>query len=104
MCREYDVEFKVRYSTNPGQELYVMGSINELGNWRDFACKMTEIEDDLWITDNLRISSATYFQYKYVVRRCGTHDAIWEKGMDRIADLAILPLVRQSKDGQLKYV
>lgn len=81
-----------------------MGSIEELGNWQDFECGMTMIGDDYWITDSLRIKTASHFQYKYVVKRKGHQEAIWEQGMARIADLAILPLVRQSKDGHVKHV
>jgi hypothetical protein len=65
---------------------------------------MIQIEDNYWITDGLRITSATHFQYKYVVKKGGDSEAIWERGMVRIADLAILPLIRQSKDGHTKHV
>ena len=65
---------------------------------------MTQIEDDYWITDSLRIKTASNFQYKYVVKSSGYKDDIWEQGMARVADLAILPLVRQTKGGNVKHV
>lgn len=104
VCEEFEVEFKVKYQTKPGQKLFVMGSIKELGNWEEFECGMIQIEDNCWITANLRITQPSHFQYKYAVKGYGDQEVIWEQGMVRIADLAILPLIRQSKDGLTKFV
>lgn len=65
---------------------------------------MTQIEGNYWITEGVRINTASHFQYQYAVKRNGDQEAIWEKGMVRIADLAILPLMRESKDGRVKSV
>ena len=76
--------------------LFVMGSTEELGNWEEFKCGMKWTEGHYWVTDNLIIKSAPYFQYKYVTKSEGLQDAVWEKGMDRIADLAILSPLNDS--------
>ena len=69
----------IEYETNLGQNLFVMGSIVELGNWNDFVCKMTWTEGHIWVTDNLVVKSAPYFSYKYVVKGDDMNDeAIWE--------------------------
>ena len=81
-----------------------MGSIEELGKWDEFKCEMTWTEGHYWITDDLRIKSASHFQYKYAVKRDGDWDATWEMGIDRIADLAILPAMNESTDGEVKDV
>ena len=95
---------RVRYETRPGQKLYVMGSIPELGGWKEFKCCMKWTEDHYWISDNLSIKSASYFQYKYAVKDDKEQDSIWELGIDRIADLAILPAVSDPQDPQVKSV
>ena len=57
---------------------------------------MTWTEGHYWITEDLRIKSASHFQYKYAVKRDEEWDATWEMGIDRIADLAILPAMNDS--------
>ena len=77
--------------------MYVMGSIEELGNWEEFKCSMTWTKGHIWITKDLRIKSASYFQYKYAVVGPKGLDTIWEQGLIRIADLAILTPIKESK-------
>ena len=67
-----------------------MGSIEELGSWKTYKCPMKWTEGHYWITENLHISSKSFFTYKYVIMKL--NKAIkWEKGPNRIADLEILP-------------
>ena len=77
-CQEYKIEFKVKYETVPGQKLYVMGSIEELGSWEQFKCCMTWTEGHYWITKDLRIKSASYFQYKYALINDKDSEVVWE--------------------------
>lgn len=79
---------KVRYETKLGQRLYVMGSIPELGNWKQFSCPMEWTEDHVWMTTNLNVK-CHHFMYKYVVK--SDQETVWETGFNRIADLKILP-------------
>ena len=74
-----------------GQMLYVMGGIEELGNWQEYKCPMSWTEGHYWVA-NVDVKSGSYFQYKYVIVNEGGHEEpIWEGGIDRVADLAILP-------------
>lgn len=66
-----------------------MGSIEELGNWKEFKCPMVWNEGHIWEAQDIEIKSARIFQYKYVIVENGK-DPLWEKGFDRIADLKIL--------------
>jgi len=86
---QYEVVFRVRYETIVGQSLYVMGSIPELGSWKEFVCPLTWSEGHFWQTEDFVVSSPC-FSYKYVVRNGGECEPTWEKGIDRIADLRIL--------------
>ena len=84
------------FETKMGENLYVLGSIEELGNWQDFTCKMTWTDGHIWVTNDLFVS-ASHFLYKYVVKSGESEnpdekgELTWESGYDRIADLAILP-------------
>jgi hypothetical protein len=82
------VTLKVRYETKLGQCLYVMGSIPELGEWKEYLCQMTWTDDHIWVTTDLVVKSP-HFMYKYVLK--STQETVWETGFNRIADLKILP-------------
>ena len=50
----------------------VVGNIGELGNWKDFtAVKMVWSEGHFWQSENLVVSSASHFLYKYVIMNDG---------------------------------
>ena len=69
-----------------------MGSIPEVGNWQTYECKMTWTEGHVWVSQDLYVTSNSYFLYKYVVKNSDEEgDMTWENGFDRIADLAVLP-------------
>ena len=53
--------------TKFGEEVYIMGSIEELGTWKDLKCRFTWTEGHIR-TVKLNIVSAKYFQYKYVLK------------------------------------
>ena len=46
----------------------------------------------VWVADDIRITEPSYFMYKYILMWKGKHKK-WESGLDRIADLALLPEV-----------
>ena len=61
--------FKIQKEVQYGQSLSVIGSINELGRWKDFnlgAMKWTD--GHVWELKGKQIPKGSYiFQYKYVV-------------------------------------
>lgn len=85
---EYRVTLKVRYETQLGQTLYVMGNIPELGDWTHYCCQMTWTDDHVWVTSDLKVKKS-HFMYKYVLK--SEDETIWETGINRLADLKILP-------------
>lgn len=69
----------------------MVGNIDELGHWSNFnKCQLKWTEGHNWVTENLIITSRSYFLYKYVVMEDG-QPKFWEKGANRIADLDVLP-------------
>jgi len=81
------VTFTIKYKTDYGQNLYLIGSTPELGNWKEFKQKMKWTEDHIWTT-TITISD-NYFEYKYAVK--GSNNVLWEQGPNRICVLDILP-------------
>jgi len=55
----------MQYQTPPGEEIYILGSIPELGDWKDRKCKLTWTEGHVWITAEPILTTAPYFRYKY---------------------------------------
>lgn len=70
------VTFMVPYETELGQSVCVVGSIMQLGQWKNFSAHMKWTEGHIWTLPDMRISDK-YFQYKYVVLRNGVPER-WE--------------------------
>jgi hypothetical protein len=78
----------------------VCGSTPELGEWKECLAPMKWTEGNIWkLIVPLRVSKL-YFKYKYVIVE-GGKIVQWEKGIDRLADLAICPEI--NIDGSSKF-
>ena len=76
--------FQIKYDTKLGEDLAVIGSINELGNWKPYnALKMGWNEGNIWKTE-LFINDKTIldFEYKFILI-CGGSVKRWEEGYNR---------------------
>ena len=76
--------FQIKYDTKLGEDLAVIGSINELGNWKSCnALKMGWNEGNIWKTE-LYINDKTIldFEYKFILT-CGGSVKRWEEGYNR---------------------
>ncbi|MCI2082799.1 MAG: 4-alpha-glucanotransferase [Bacteroidales bacterium] len=83
--------FKVNFNTVPGQEVYISGSIPELGNGEaKSAIKMEYIENGDWIKE-IRISSRQerIIKYKYLVRN-GSGGTMYEVGQPRVLAISTI--------------
>ena len=72
-----------------GEQLCIVGDLDEMGQWSNFKCKMKWTEGHIWVLDGL-IVKKPYFLYKYVVLQ-NDQPSKWEQGDNRIADLRVLP-------------
>lgn len=94
----YNVTFSVNKTLNAGESLFVLGSISELGTWKQPVYPMTLTTDNLWVSKMPLVTRDNYFTYKYAVFKNNGADLIgWETGVDRIADLVIMPDHRKYK-------
>mmetsp|Transcript_13675 Transcript_13675/g.21431 ORF Transcript_13675/g.21431 Transcript_13675/m.21431 type:complete len:111 (+) Transcript_13675:301-633(+) len=95
---KFTLTLKVHYKTEIGQQVAIVGNIDELGNWNDHTrCKLRWTEGHVWESDNLDIQTKSYFLYKYVILEDGKIKQ-WERGANRIADLYVLPEVQDGLD------
>lgn len=76
--------------TRPGQSMSIVGSLPQLGRWKDFnAGSMKWSEGHIWQLKLNLTSKDTVFFYKYVKVNNGNVEE-WEQGYNRIADLLSL--------------
>ena len=82
------INFQIKYDTRMGEDLAVIGSINELGNWEPYrALKMNWNDGNIWKTVlYLRDMDILDFEYKFIVT-CGGYVKRWEDGNNRKMNL-----------------
>lgn len=78
------IVFQMRYNTRPGEDLGVIGSINELGMWdQNRALKLRWNEGNIWKTKiNYNFSNNSTFEFKYIFISNGRVKQ-WEDGNNR---------------------
>lgn len=79
----YNIKFQIKYETAPGQDIYILGSIPELGNWKELKCKLKWTSGHIWektLNINEDIKS---FYYKFVCYDSKTLSKRWEQGNNR---------------------
>lgn len=70
----------------------VLGSIPELGKWKQPIHLMDWTAGDLWVSKQPVTLRTFNFNYKYAIFKNNYKDHIgWERGVDRIADLEVIP-------------
>ena len=88
----------MKFQTKVGQDLCVLGSIPELGNWNKDGTQdtlkpnMVWTEGHIWQLETPIKTNRPHFTYKYfLIDKINEHEnAGWEKGIDRIADVVEL--------------
>ena len=99
--KQYEVSFRVKHKAEPGTQLVVLGSINELDNWKEQGPFSQPLKcsydgpDQVWESVKPMVTRQYHFYYKYAIVKTdgykGTHVIAWERGVDRVADLEIMP-------------
>ena len=98
--------FNIKYATEMGKEVAVIGSINELGNWEQKkALKMNWNEENIWKV-NLDVdcdNNISNFEYKYIIIANGKYVSEWEDGENRKLDFyEIKGIIEESYQNLLK--
>ena len=85
--KEFKIEkinFQIKYDTKMGEDLAVIGSINELGNWEMHrALKMGWNDGNIW-KGVLYLGDNNFFDFEYkFILTCGNYIKKWEDGYNR---------------------
>lgn len=99
--RSYALRLKIKYETQYGQHLCVVGSIAQLGKWKEYTYDLVWTAGHVWVSKTPILVSTPLFQYKYVLMKDGQVER-WERGVNRVADLRLLAQGRhdwQHRDG-----
>jgi len=81
---EFSVKFSINYKTSLGQNIYVLGNIDNLGCWKRNIFKLKWNEGHNWEGKLTLSTEITNFEYKFV---CSTNDQSyrrWEEGPNRV--------------------
>lgn len=74
------IKFFVDFKSHWGDDVYISGSLDELGKWDTRkATKMKWNDGGQWSTTLQLPATRSYFQYKYFVVREGTSEPMWEE-------------------------
>lgn len=80
------ITFNVRATTVPGENIFVVGQLTQLGNWspadaKPLSASKYTASDPLWTAD-IDIPASTVFEYKYI-RKSSTGAVTWESDPNR---------------------
>ena len=103
----YSLTLRVKYVTVPGENICVLGSIPELGLWKEFKAFMVWTEGHIWETVKPIVTTTQMFRYKYALLDGENGKAQellhWEKGIDRVIECPLLP-EQPGSTASLKHV
>jgi glucoamylase len=79
--------FNVKVVTVPGENIYVTGSLTELGSWSPDAAIALSAKDytsnnPLWSVDKVSLPSERAFEYKYI-KKLSNGQVVWESDPNR---------------------
>jgi 4-alpha-glucanotransferase len=78
-----DISFKINYHTQWGEELWICGSVDALGNWdTEKALPMSYIANGEWESSTI-IKKAKQFEYKYFLKT-QNNSIVWEGRNNRV--------------------
>lgn len=86
----YSVTFKIKYQTIPGEDLYVLGDIPELGSNKDISHGLVWTAGHIWVSKEPVVTNTPYFSYKYMLTGNEKQVIDQEKGIARVADISLL--------------
>ena len=83
---KYGIKFSIIYQVDPKEKIAVIGSIKELGEWKDYVCFLEWHQGNYWMNSLPLLTDCSTFQYKYV-RYTDRDHVICERGVNRIVNL-----------------
>lgn len=93
--------FKMKYETNPGEEIYIFGNHPDFGDWKKRRFKLYWNPGHIWQAEYSLLSSIDYIQFKFVLIS-KSNKKKWEDGENRILSPKNLIGLEKTNDG--KYI
>ena len=88
----YYLNLSVYFKKDGFQELCVLGELPELGKWKETKVWMKWTKGDIWVIEQPIITTKQYFTFKIAIADRSQSKLIqFERGVDRICDLELLP-------------
>ena len=85
--RVVNVKFFMKFHVDYGQQICLVGSIPEIGNWiLSDSVSLSWNEGDIWCA-TLELPSNSVIEYKYVVVGHGGHAVAWQSGNNSVLAL-----------------
>ena len=82
----YSVKFSIKFQTQLGENIFILGNIKELGNWKETKFRLKWSEGHIWKGKIEIPNEVAFFSFKFV---CIGEDNLrrWEEGPNRLFDL-----------------
>ena len=97
------IKFSVYCATRPGQEVWVLGSIPEFGNWGlNGACKLHWNKGHIWKGERIIGRDIDYFEFKFVIEKKGKIEW-WQEGGNNKINLKNITKDGKNKSGMYNY-
>lgn len=94
-------QFQIKYETNQGENIYILGSDPIFGNWKDAKFRLGWYEGHIWKKDLTLPKSSNLIKYKFVCIG-ENNERRWEVGPNRLLGTEYLKGLKKTSDG--KYI
>lgn len=88
-----NIEFRIKYETKEGEEVYIFGDSDDFGQWKEKKFKLDWSNGHIWKKEHKfkvnKSNDNNLIYYKFAISR-PNKDYDWEKGPNRILDLTNL--------------
>jgi hypothetical protein len=95
LTRSYLLDFRINFNVPHGKKLCIFGNIPEFSNWKknEPRCflKQEGANRNRWMLEKPVVTNQFYFIYKFAIMDQDGNFEQFEEGVDRLADLEILP-------------
>ena len=93
-------QFRIKYETQPGEEIFIYGDSQDFGNWKHPKFKLRWSQGHIWKADYQMSKSIKNIKFKFV---CHSKESDkWEEGENRLLSPTNLNGLLQTSDG--KYI
>ena len=67
LSQNFTVIFKMKFVTVPGEDLYIIGDLPQLGGNKELKYPLKWTDGHIWVSETPLVTSTPYFAYKYVM-------------------------------------